>query len=184
MPKKIYTIEIEEPMDDEEIREILVISNVGFSFKARILPTIGNDMDGTSYEIDLSGYIRNMADLEKIWDVQFYIVNFMEYISHFANITMDFSRNQLSDEYLTNLLRALSDDRLRLLRNKLVKINLEQNRISKTGFLVLFKFIMNCPNFKELEASTNFLNQSGYFDLKESGEIPACIKDTFFYSIY
>ncbi len=184
MPKHIYTIEIENPLNEEEISEIIVVSTNGKTQKANIIPNIRSGMDGTSYEISLTNYVRNMEDLEKLWDEKFYQKHFMDYIEHFPNITLDLSYNHLSDEYLHKILVALSDDKLSLLRLKLVKINLENNRITRIGFQHLFKFINNCPCFKELEASINLLGQNNYFDLKESGEIPKCIKDNFFYSSY
>jgi len=128
--------------------------------------------------------VRNIENLENLWDVNFYINNFIEYILHFPNITIDISLNHLKDEHLIKILQTLSDDKLDLLRKKLVKLNIEQNRIEKKGFLELFRFINNCPNFKELEASINFLGQKNFYQLKESGEIPECIKNTFFYSSF
>ena len=184
MPKRIYTIELEEPLDEEEINEIIIISSRGFSIKAHTLQNANSSIDGSSYEIYLSHFVRNMSDLEKLWDSKFYQQNFIEYMEHFPNITIDLSCNHLSDDYLIKIIRALSDEKLDLLRKKLVKLNIEQNRIEKRGFQEVFLFIANCPNFKELEANINLLGQNNYFELKESGEIPRCIKDTFFYSNY
>lgn len=183
MAKHIFTIEINEPLVEEEISEIIVISSKGISCRAKLLPNANKGIDGSSYDICLSHFVKNMKELEKLWDPKFY-QQFMEYIEHFPNITLDLSNNHLTDEYLNNILRALSDERLDLLRKKLVKLNLEQNRVEKKGFQALFKFVNNCPNFRELEASLNLLGQKHYFDLKESGEIPRCIRDTFFYSSY
>ena len=184
MPKRIYTIELEEPLEEEKIREILVISTNGFSYKASIIPNINSGLDGTSFEINLGNFVRNMEDLEKLCNPKFYISNFMEHIQHYPNITLDLSYNHLTDEYIHKILNVLSDDKLSLLRLKLVKINLEHNRLTRIGFSKLFQFINNCPSFKELEASINLLGQNNYFDLKESGEIPKCIKDTFFYQSF
>ena len=181
MPKRIYTIEIEEPIQEEDITEIIVISDKGVSYKAKILPNINSGLDGSSYEINLSNFVKNMKELDKLCDSNFY-TQYLEYIQHFPNITIDLSYNHLSDEYLHKILKALSDDRLELLRRKLVKLNVEQNRITRQGFIKLFQFISYCPNFKELEASINLLGQNNYFELKESGEIPKCIRNTFFYS--
>ena len=181
MPKRIYTIEIDEAIDNEEISEIIVISNKGISHKANLLPNINSGIDGSSYEISLSHYVKNMKELENLWNINFYH-QFKEYIDHFPFITIDLSHNHLTDEYLINILKVLQDERMDLLRQKLVKINIEQNRISKSGFQKLFEFINNCPNFKELEASINLLGQRSYYELKEAGDIPKCIRDTFFYS--
>jgi len=182
MPKRIYTIEIEEPLEEEKISEIIVISTKGFSYKASLLPSVNSGLDGSSYEIDLSNYVRNMEDLHRLWSPTFYCNNFMEYVQHFQNITMDLSYNHLTDEYVKNIFIALLDSKLDILREKLVKINIEQNRLTKPGFIELFNFIGKCPNFKELEASINLLGQNNYFELKESGEIPRSIRNTFFYS--
>lgn len=182
MPKRIYTIELEQPLVEEEISEIIVISSRGLFYKANILPNVNCGLDGSSYEICLSNYVKNMKELENLWSPKFYQQNFMEYIEHFPNITLDLSFNHLSDEYLHNILRALSDECLDLLRIKLVKMNIEQNKITRNGFSELFLFVNVCPNFKELEASINLLRQKDYFDLKESGEIPKNIRDSFFYS--
>jgi len=181
MPKHIYTIELDDPLDEEEINEIIIISNKGISSKARILPNIHHDIDGSSYDINLSYYVRNMKELEELWNISFYQKNFMDYIEHFPYITLDISFNHLTDEYLHNILKVLIDERLDLLRNKLVKLNVEQNRLTKVGFLELFEYIKNCPNFKELEASINLLGINGYRELKEANEIPRCIKENFIY---
>jgi len=68
-----------------------------------------------------------------------------------------------------------------LLRQKVVKINIEQNRIGRRGFLELFQYINNCPNFRELEADINFLSRSEYQSLKDSRDIPKSIRDNFTY---
>lgn len=182
MPRHIHTIEIEKPLNEEDISEIIIISSRGVSYKAKLLHNVNAGLDGSSYEISISNYVKNMSELEKLWDPNFYLKNYIEYIDHFPNITIDLSYNHLNDEYIHKILVALSDERLDLLRKKLVKLNVEQNRLTKTGFQELFKYINNCPNFKELEACINLLGQKDYYDLKESGEIPKCIKDTFFYS--
>ena len=182
MPKHIFTIELDKPLEDEEISEIIVISNKGISHKATILHDVHNGIDGSSYEINLSHYVRtSMKELSQLSSTNFYLSNFLEYIEHFSFITIDFSHNHLTDEYLHNIMISLQDERLDLLRQKLVKINIEQNRLTKLGFLELFQYIKNCPNFKELEADINLLGVNGYRELKEENEIPKCIKENFVY---
>lgn len=182
MPKHIFTIELDKPLEDEEISEIIVISKKGVSYKASILQDVHNGIDGSSYEINLSHHVRSsLKQLEELSSTNFYLNNFLEYIQHFSNITIDLSYNHLTDEYFHNVIIALQDERLDLLRNKLVKINIEQNRLTKIGFLELFQYIKNCPNFKELEADINLLGVNGYRELKEENEIPKCIKENFVY---
>jgi len=184
MSKRIYTIEVDKPINEENISEIMVITNNGNSIRAHILQNINSGLDGTSYEICLSNFVRNMEGFEKLCNINFYIKEFIEYIEHFQNITLDLSYNHLTNEHMHKILTVLSNDKLNLLRLKLVKINIEHNRLSKQGFSEIFQFINNCPNFKELEASINLLGQTNYFELKESGEVPKCIKDTFFYQSF
>lgn len=183
MPKRIYTIEVEESIAEEEISEITIFTSNGKSYSANILPNIYSGIDGSSYEINLSNYVRNLKELEELWDYSFY-QKYIEYIHHFPNITIDLSYNHLTDEYLYKILVVFIDERMDIFRRKLVKINIENNRLTKPGFIELFQLINICPNFKELEASVNQLSQKDYFDLRESGEIPRSIKSTFFYSSY
>ena len=184
MSKKIYTIEIDQSILEEEITEIIIISNTGTTYKAQVLHDVHNGLDGSSYEICLGNYVRNMKELEELWNINFYQKKYNEYIEHFPNITIDLSYNHLTDEYLLNILKVFQDQRMDLLRQKLVKLNIEQNRITKNGFLQLFQYINNCPNFKELEASINLLGTRDYLELKEANDIPKCIKETFFYTVH
>ena len=181
---QLFTIELEEPLEEEEIVEVIVVSSRRFSSKAKIIQNVNSGIDGSSYEISLCNFVRNINNLENLWNVNFYISNFNEYIIHFPNITIDISLNHLKDDHLIKILQTLSDEKLDLLRKKLVKLNIEQNRIEKKGFLELFRFIDNCPNFKELEASINLLGQKGFYQMKETGVIPECIRDTFSYSSF
>lgn len=181
MPKHIFTIEIEEPIDEEDVSEIIVISNKGISTRAKIIPNVNHNLDGSSYDINLSNYVRNMKELEEMWTICFYQKKFMEYIEHFPNISLDLSYNHLTDDYLHNILKVFQDEKMDLLRQKVVKINIEQNRIGRRGFLELFQYINNCPNFRELEADINFLSRSEYQSLKDSRDIPKSIRDNFTY---
>ena len=83
MPKHIFTIELDKPLEDEEISEIIVISNKGISYKASILQDVHNGIDGSSYEINLSHHVRSsLKQLEGLSSTNFYLNNFLHKYFH------------------------------------------------------------------------------------------------------
>lgn len=139
--KKIVKFDFEIP--DDQVSVIQLITKNGSVYRGSLIQSIDQ-----YYEMKYK--IHHMKALEGLWNIQTYRDDIQNSV-YVENISIDLSNCYLNDEYLEKILQCWRKEEFRTILNKLIKINVMNNKITNQGYYELIQFINEkCPNVKEL----------------------------------
>jgi hypothetical protein len=153
MTKYIYTIELDELINENAINDIIVYTNGNTYHKAKIV----NNNDKIIYKIVLSFDLminRNFKQKINTYDNQ---------INIYKQISIDLDNNYIDDIFLNEIINELNNKEI--LFNKVIKIELNNNRITVNGLFNLMNFLLKFQNLQEIQIENNYVSLNEFKEI-------------------